>query len=222
MKLTDIVQFIQLNEDGEPTGQGPVELKDIVKAFPSKASKAIDKLWGGPRLVYHGMQFFDGDGLGLAYEKAEEAAKAEMDDHEVELSFHVGGTDELDMDDYNFTTKVEDAQECYLGYDPKHDVLYIGYDAWLDENDFNEKWDDEFKKATGKVFDMDDEEHQKVFDSAWEEWKKMGGYGMLFRLTPRGKAFSADVVLEDAGGFYRGIYRGPAFKRLGLIDVRLD
>jgi hypothetical protein len=37
-----------------------------------------------------------------------------------------------------------------------------------------------------------------------------------------GKTFKADLIQDSAGGFYKGIYGGHEFKRLGLVDLRLD
>ncbi|TXG76450.1 hypothetical protein E6P97_03480, partial [Patescibacteria group bacterium] len=49
----------------------PVELKDVIAAFPKNHTKALRHLWGGKRLVWHGERFFDDGELGSAYTKAE-------------------------------------------------------------------------------------------------------------------------------------------------------
>lgn len=158
----------------------PVELKDIVAAFPKHHGKAFSKLWGGRRLVWHGERFFDHDELGPAYQKAIDAAEEYINDgYEAEVNQIVRaeqlvssmGNDhdeDEDQDDdqddsydqaegsADFDWKAEfgddqggSRQECYLGYDPVRDKLYIGFDAWISEENFNSDFDDAFEKAAG-------------------------------------------------------------------------
>ncbi len=218
MKLSEI----KLLEAVESAPAGPIELKDLIKYFPGTYAKAIAKMWGKDRLVYKGMKFFDKGGLGEAYDKANDAIEAWIKDEdnkvEVALPVNVGI-----MDEFIYEASIDDVQEVYVGYRPDGDELYVGVDAWLDENDFNENWDREFKKASGETYDEENEEHSDAFHTAWKEYTSMGGYGILFHISfsPSGQA-EATVELESQGGFYRGVRAMSPFKSLGLVDIRLD
>jgi hypothetical protein len=222
MKLSEIhAHPIFEAEDGAPdlNGKDPIEVADVIKYFPKNYMKVLRVLWGKPRLSYHGMSFFgDGDN---AYDKIDAAIKAAIKDGlEVPVSIDVDGTDDLDMDSLNYDAPVSDYQEVYLGYQPSSDSLYVGIDAWLNEEDFNDAWDREFKNQTGESFDMDDEEHAKVFNSAWENYKDSDFYGILFKLSK--DLDDVEEVASIPGGFYKGIYRANTLKHLQLVDLRLD
>lgn len=225
MKLSEIVLRPVLEDEdgpkvGEDDGKGLVEVSEVVKGRkPEIAKKYLRAMWGKPRLAYHGMPFF-GSG-GTAYDHINDAVKAAIDQgFEVDVSIDVQGTDSVDMDELNYQATIDDQQEVYLGYDPRDDTLYVGIDAWLREEDFNEAWEREFKNATGEQFDDENDEHQKVFQSAWREYKDMGFYGILFKLSKDLDDVEEELVIP--GGFYAGIYRGHSLKRMGLIDLRLD
>lgn len=225
MKLSEIVtRFVAEDEDGpkvgEDDGKGLVEVATIVKdRKPEIAKKYLRAMWGKPRLAYNGMPFFgSGD---TAYEKIDAAVESAVKNGlEVEMSIPVEGTDDLDMDELNYQASIADTQEVYLGYDPKDNTLYVGVDAWLREEDFNEAWDREFENATGEAFDDENDEHQKVFNSAWKEYRDSGFVGILFKLS--NDLDDAEDVITMPGGFYAAIYRGSELKRMGLIDLRLD
>lgn len=218
MKLSEIV-VTQVAEDIE--GTGPVEVKDIVAGRnPKFAKQYLSKLWGKDnRLVFNGKPFF---GAGdTVYDDIQSALKQALEDHTVEVNLPVQGTDELDMDTFRFDAKVNDHQEVYLGYDSKRDALFVGVDAWISDEEFNDAWDEEFEKATGQEFDHGDPEHAAVFDSAWKAYQKMGFYGILIELTGD-PIDNGDIVEERSGGFYAGIHRSASFKTFGLVDLRLD
>ena len=221
MKLSELKIF----EAAEIAPAGPIELKDLIKYFPGNYAKAIQKMWGKDRLVYNGMKFFDGGELGEVYDKALEAIEAWVkdEDNKVPMSLSIPDGDELGMVEFEYDAAVDDVQEVYVGYRPESDELYIGVDAWLDENDFNESWDREFKKATGQEYDEEDEQHSALFHDAWKKYTSMGGYGILFHISfsPSGVC-EANVELESQGGFYRGVRAMSPFKSLGLVDIRLD
>ena len=225
MKLSEICTRPVLEDEdgpkvGEDDGKGLIEVATVVKdRKPEFAKKYLRALWGKPRLAYHGMPFFgSGD---TAYDHINDAVETAVKNGlEVEMSIPVEGTDDLDMDELNYQATISDQQEVYLGYDPKDDTLYVGVDAWLREEDFNEAWDREFENATGQAFDDEDDEHQKVFQSAWKEYRDSGFVGILFKLSK--DLDDADDVITMPGGFYAGIYRGRELKGMGLIDLRLD
>lgn len=216
----------------------PIELKDIINAFPRQHGKAISKLWGTRRLVWHGMRFFDHKTLGEAYTKSEEAVEEYMDreDLNVELSFQLDASkivvDNDEDDDAPGHADVEvtqtldyhDMQECYLGYSPKKDKLYIGFDAYSsDENAFTEAFEKAFEEATGLHFDDSNEEHQEVYTDVWHEYSESGAYGVIFEITDFHGVFDAEPAMAVMpGGFYRGTY--AKFKRThpDVVDLRLD
>lgn len=221
MKLAEIHShyIVEADEPGAPdlNGKGPIEVSDVLKYFPKNYQKVLRVLWGKPRLSFKGKPFFD-----EVYNDIDDALEqAKKDGYEVEMSIPVEGTDELDMDELNYQAEVADTQEVYLGYSPSEDCLYVGVDVWLQEESFNEAWDREFENATGEEFDMDNEEHAKVFNSAWKEYRDNGFVGALFKLEGDGP-FDAQEEITMPGGFYRGVRPSPTFKALKLVDLRLD
>lgn len=225
MKLSEIVSLTPVLEADEAseTGKGPVELSDILKDHDAKyAKRFVAALWGKPRLSYHGKQFF-GAGDNDLYGMIDSAVKAYIDDgFEVDISIAVEDPKDLGMDELNYKATLDDQQEVYLGYDPKSDQLFVGIDAWLREEDFNDAWDREFENETGEEYDEENEVHAAMFHSAWENYKDMGFFGVLFEMKFDGSSFDIEPVLEAEGGFYKGIYRDARFKQLGLFDLRLD
>lgn len=218
MKLSELKIF----EAAEAAPAGPIELKDLIKYFPSTYAKAIQKMWGKDRLVYKGMKFFDNGSLGEAYDKANDAVEQAMKDEgfTAPVSLAIPDGEDLSMTHFEYEAHVDDSQEVYLGYASESDKLYLGVDAWLNENDFNEEWDKQFKKETGQTYNEDNEDHSALFHDAWKKYSNMGGYGILFELDD--DLTSAEPVIMSQGGFYRGVRADPQFKRYGLVDVRLD
>lgn len=221
MKLSELVTHFVVEEDGPKVddGKGLVEVSAVVDGRkPEIAKKYLRAMWGKNRLAYNGMPFFgSGD---TAYDKIDAAVdEAIKQGLEVEMSIPVEGTDDLDMDELNYQATIHEHQEVYLGYDPKEDCLYLGVDAWLREEDFNEAWDREFKNSTGEEFDDENDEHQKVFQSAWREYRDSGFVGILFKLSK--DLDEAEDIMTMPGGFYKSIHR-TQMKGMGLIDLRLD
>lgn len=215
----------------------PVELKAIIDAFPKHHKQALDKLWGGKRLVWHGKRFFDDGGLGLAYEEAEKAAEEYINDgYNTDVNIELDAHDLAEQHDgsghatLRFDAEFGDLhggsrQECYLGYDPKKDKLYIGFDAWTDEENFNNDFDKAFEEAAGVEYDGDDHEHHKVFEQAWEEYKNenYGFWGLIFEITDHRGQYSAEEAMPPmSGGFYRGTYRTFKSTHPNVVDLRLD
>lgn len=234
-ELLKLQDPLQLNE-----ADVPVELQRLFSDGVSAnfAKKAIEKLWGGRRLTWHGDRFFDHNELGAAYVKAEEAAEAFINDgynEEVNMQIDAAHLADLDEDangEIDFTFDVEfgtahggDHQEVYLGYSPSHDKLYIGFDAWVSEDNFNDGWDAAFKEATGTDYDSDNEEHQAVFNEAWTEYKDdgYGFWGLVFEITNHHGEYSAEEALPPmAGGFYKGSYKLFKSHHPDVVDMRLD
>lgn len=210
----------------------PIELKDVIAAFPKHHTGALAKLWGGKRLVWHGMKFFEDDALGAAYIKAEEVAVAYMNDGyttdaNIDFSGEIDGEEISDTVtwDVEFGERGTDHQECYLGYDPVHDKLYIGFDVWTSEDDFNSAWDKAFEEAAGADFDGDDTEHRKIFDDAWNNYKNegMGFWGLVFEISYDGGKMTAEEALPPmTNGFYKGLFKLFKQQHPRVIDLRLD
>lgn len=209
----------------------PVELKAIVDAFPKHHGKAFQKLWGGNRLMWHGMPFFANNELGDAYVKAEEAAEAFIadgynTDARIDISGEVDGNDEHGDVSWDVEFEAENKQECYLGYDPTRDALYIGFDAWSNEDEFHTAFDEAFQETWGVPYDSDNEEHAAIFSEAWAEYKemKLGFWGLIFEITVDG---NNEMTAEEAlppmtGGFYSGTFKLFKQNHPNVINLRLD
>lgn len=237
MKLSEIAnrQVIEIDEEVEEATKakvgGPVEVKDIVTNFPTKAAKAIRALWGKDRLEYHGMKFFDGKEFGEAYEgiisAVEEHIKEGFEIHET-IQLDEDLVDAIDKksrwDEFELDMKLEegDYQEVYLGYNPKNDHLAYGIDAWMNEDEFNTAWDKAFKDNFGINFEYDEPTHEALFSSAHKQFKKLSFVGVLFDLALHGKEFRVIDSDQSADGFYQGLYGKQHFKSRGLVDIRLD
>lgn len=218
----------------------PIELKDLIKAFPHQHEKAIRHLWGTPRLMWNGMKFFNNGDLGKAYTKSLDAVEESMssEDVEVELSLQLDASklvyDNSEDDDvpghamveWNAGVDFNDCQECYVGYDPKKDKLYVGFDASANydaEQNFNEAFEDAFQEATGKSFDDSDEDHFEIHQELWDQYVKMGFFGLIFEITDHGGVLSAEPAMAPmTGGFYRGTYKTFKRQHPNVIDLRLD
>ena len=198
-----------------------LELKDVIKFFPNTYAKAIAVKWGDHALMYHGKPFFGKEGIRDVYDEINDVAEYVKETTKVQMIFQAEAND-LGFDEFDGEIDVAEAQEVYLGYDKDHDALYVGFDMWLDEESFNREWDEQFETQTGKSFDMDDPEHQEIFDSIWQQYKDQGMAGGLFRLIPSRGSFEAEEEYVMQGGFYRGIYSQSFFKNMDLIDLRLD
>jgi hypothetical protein len=208
----------------------PVELKDVIAAFPKHHGKALEKLWGGKRLVWHGKRFFDDDELGAAYIEAEKAAEAYIEDGyntdaHLDISGTIDGEDYSDSMTWDVQFEKDEKQECYLGYDPKSDKLYIGFDAWASEEEFNSAFDKAFEDMTGEEHDMDNEEHQAIFHEAFEAYKELGFgfWGLIFEITMEGDEMVAEEALPPmTNGFYKGTYKLFKQQHPNVVDLRLD
>lgn len=215
-----------------------VELDDIVKFFPGHHEAAIRKLWGTERLTWHGKKFFEGEELGDVYIEAEDAVDAVIQDVKVDGQITLSpvyrsGLPELEFEDdfveWEITFGKQDKQEVYLGYDPETDKLYMGFDAWANEQDYNDAFDDEFKRIVGEEFDYENEVHAAIAQQAWEAYQKgkLGFYGIIFEISIDKSSNMIDEAEElpeftNAGGFYRGVYTQFKSRYPHVLDLRLD
>jgi len=249
MKL--LQELLSLNE----APNVPIELEKLgKKAVQSGDKSQMDflqsmarKHWGGANLMWHGMRFFDQDGdTGPAYDKSIAAVEEafDVDDIKAESSMYLNannyvaqqhsGGDEHDDDmppgeaeiEWEETFYFKECQEVYIGYSPKRDKLYVGFDAWGNDEEFNNAFDKAFEEATGEEHNLDKEEHDELYREVWKEYTdgKMGFYGLLFEITDHNGEFHAELAYDPMqGGFYRGVYK--IFKRnegADVIDLRLD
>lgn len=212
--------------EAEVAGVNHVELEDLVKHFPNNHKKAIEKLWGGPRLTYNGVPFFaEGSGEDILGQ-AEAAVKAwHADGGEVQVDYS-NVSFEIDGQEYNVELSykenidpTEDGQEVYMGYDADQNALFQGYDVHYSEEVFNEEWDKAFEEETSMQFDYDDPQHSKAYHAAFEEFKHGSGF-IIFELTHEGDGMKADDVASGDGLFYPEGHKWA--KQQGLIDLRLD
>lgn len=211
-----IQELMTLKEDQD----GPVELTDLIANFPNNYKKAIRKLWGTPRLKLHGRSFFGDGGI---YDKldalAKKAVKAD-DGVEVEIftnAEYEGGRIELG---YNDKIDIAQSQEVYMGYDPKTDRLFSGWDSSLSEEEFNEQFDDEWKSTFDEEFDYDNTEHRRVYKEAFDRWSEMHPYFVIEIDARTLKVI--EVTHTGTEGFYK---RGLAMLKRqipSMIDLRLD
>jgi len=233
-ELLELPQQLVEAAAAEITKHGPVEIKDVIAHFPSKYKKVLQVLWGTHRLTYKGQQLFTGRessmddtaaDLGPVYMGAIHAAEKAM--KKMTVPVDIQGMPDVLLNDENVRRKhgnleseieseIDESQECYLGYDPKHDQLYIGFDCWLNDEAYNE---------FANQFDDSNPEIEKALNKVWKEFNEKKFQGELFKLTSSdGKNFKAeeDDSVSGPGGFYKAVYKSPGFKRLGLVDLRLD
>lgn len=224
-----LLQELHNLHEGAVPGENHVELANLVKHFPSNYKKAIEKLWGGPRLTYHGIPFF-GDSDSIYGDLLDKALKNWADDggelhielSNVEYAPEDGDPVDIEVSYDQPIDPMKDGQEVYMGYDANEDCLYVGLDVSASEEFFNDEWDKAFKEATGEDFDYDNKEHQKAFTAARQEMMKHGHW-MLFKLTENGGEFSAELADDGLGTFYHGDPNGYGIaKNMGFIDLRLD
>ena len=195
---------------------GPLEIADIVKAYPKYHMKAFQKLWGGHRLAWQGMSLFDKDTthLGKGYKQIIDAAEHEIFGSTIAVDI----ISSISSDSANIQFQKGDAQECYLGYDAHDNSMYVGFDAWADESELEEL----VKQYVAD--DGGDPEDEEEYAQAWSRFNanSPGFIGLLVHITGKPDNLDAEVIEAESGGFYSGIYRRSSFKRLGLKDLRLD
>lgn len=207
----------------------PLELKDIIKFFPNTYQKVIRAKLASDQITYHGhqLQHEDGDGdltFGPAYDNALAAAEEAMHENggvTVDVEADLSDVESHgDFHNYSFETPIDEKSEVYVGYSPREDALYVGFDCWISENEFNENWDREFKEATGEDFDNDDPAHEAAFKKVWDHFKDRMMYGMLFEISEHDGQWEANEVYCMPGTFYQGVYKFGGFSHLDLIDLR--
>lgn len=224
MEFNQIKELLQINEEKQEAPSGPIELKDIAKYFPKNAQKAVNKMIETDRLVYDGKNIMDD-----LYSIIEKAAKKSIDrDLEADVSVHFSdeweGEDdsvvEFDIDEVS--VQISDTQEVYLGYYPKGDFFVMGFDAWMNEEDFWQKVESEAEK---QGVDVDSDQWQTAANKLWK--KVRDDQGMHVRVEVEVTNGKAKVRNTDSGG---GVWYGSKYSGYGevkkqypdLLDIRLD
>lgn len=220
MKLTDIVQ----EADGERSWEGkPLELKDLVKYFPNNYKRAVNTVAKAGRLTFGGMEVFEkGGNNGPALERA--IAECEQflkdKDNTVDVNIDMDGT-VADIDEHGTVTgdyPLDQFNLVYTGYTVRGDNLVLGFDVWLDEEIFNQDWDEQFEKTFGEEFDMEDPKHEKIFKKAHKEWQSFSFMGVMLEVDEAFSVSMDSMPLPD--GFHKGLERMRS--RMGLIDFDLS
>lgn len=237
--MKTIKSLLFLTEEDLPKS-GHVAVEDLVKFFPSKHKQAIEKLWGTDRLTYKDEQFFDGDGYGPVYKGMLKVAKKALTSDEAKVTVSVspdampppsqkyrGYIESVKNFDEEIQLDAHDAQEVYVGYQPTSGNLWIGFDAWLDEKDLEDK----IEEFTSSLDDADHSTQDAIGDYIFKEAKEgLNFLGVLMELTSSdGKNFNVKEIIVEPDGFYKGVHSASAhvgkygpFSRLKLIDLRLD
>jgi hypothetical protein len=205
----------------------PIELADVVAAFPKHHGKAFSKLWGTKRLVWHGKRFFEDGTFGPAYKEALAVTDDYIKDgYNTDANLDISGT--VDGEDYQDTVtwdiEFSDTQEVYLGYDPKKDKLYLGYDAWATEDEFNSAFDKAFEEMTGEEFNNELPVHEAIFNEAWREFKhNFDFWGLIFEISMDGDSMTAEEAMSPMPhGFYHGVFKMFKQQHPNVIDLRRD
>lgn len=205
MNILDIIK--------EDAGARTYELTELISNFPKNHKLAIKKLWGSGRITYKGKSILS------MYQQLEEAAVKMMKGTDTEYS-----TVEMDIQNSDadpLQVIIGDHQECYLGYNVGDDLFYIGFDLWLNEQDFYDQFDKEYKKYYLKGKDYDSNPiSTAAFDWYWKNHLAASG---LYAVRTDGMSFTCvGGETRWPGLFYQKMYRQAWFKDYKLTDLRLD
>lgn len=218
MKLSDIVI-----QEETPTGDKPIELKEVTKYFPNTYQKAVRTLAKQGRLTFGGVLLFTKNGEnGPAINKALAEAHTlitdkDGDHNKVQIRVEMNGSvANLDNGtDFDIDAKIDDVNQAYIGYAQKGDYLIIGYDAWISDNEFNEEWDKKFEETFGEDFDNENTQHEKILNAAWKQFRDTQ---MFFGIAVEVDTnfYATMEEMPGTGGFYKGLY--PRLKDRRIID----
>lgn len=219
-------ELLTLREAEEAKANAPAELKDIVKAFPNNAAKAVQAMLDKGRALFMGKDIsLGGDWYNDLADKAEEVMKDKV---VIDVSFEVDHrtaqaiSDDYDDQPLSIGVKIDDGQECYCGYSPATNKLYFGFDAWTDlEEEYNNEFDSWFETVFGVQFDYDDKAHADFADAMHKQLINMAGAAALIEMPSERVEITSDEA-EHEGMFYTSIYKSHLFRNLKLIDLRLD
>lgn len=194
------------------------ELASIVKFFPNKYKTIIHQQAGKPhKLKYQGLDLFDEDGDGPALDGAVHEVKRQVSAGDIRMGYRLptplGAS-------FEYEAPIREAQRVWTAYNPHNNTLLLGFDAWIDEEDFNTHWDKFFEEHTGEEFDYDNDEHERIFSQVHRNFMKIGFYGLLFEVTINHRLkVEAELLSYSDGGFFKGTLNDPYVKSLGFIEL---
>ena len=208
----------------------PLELTDLIANFPNKYKKVVSEQWGKNRLSLNGLSFFaDGgiyDQLDAAVSKFVLTRKFDGIQIGMEsVTEYQDKTISLDYADRGDPTKY--GQECYMGFSPKIGKLLVAYDTSLQEDVFNEQFDDEWKSTFGKKeeFDLGNSGHGGIYNDLWDIFKDARVY-VVFEVVVSGKSVKISRQVHLPVNLKKGFYRhGHSLLKQeypDIIDLRLD
>lgn len=195
------------------------ELASIVKFFPNKYKAIIQHQVGKPhKLKYSGLDLFDESGDGPALDAATSEVKRLIARGDVEVDVSVPTPLGEPME---YSAPIKDAQRVWTAFEPGTNSLLLGYDAWIDEEDFNTAWDKFFQEQTGEEFDYDNDEHEHIFSQVHRNYMKMGFYGLLFEviITYPDKEVEAELRAIGSNGFFKGVMSQHHVKSLNVVEL---
>lgn len=220
MKL--IKELLNLNEANEADNRDTKDLKDIVKYFPNNTQKAVDAV--NSRLTYNGEKIF-----GDFYSKIDKAASKALVGEKFELNLgnlvngrfptKKGGTAELDVE--YVEVEIEEGQEVYLGYVPNRDYFVMGFDSFLNEDDF---WQALQKEANKQKIDTESQQYDKMCSKIWKYLNNSMGMNITFEIKIKGSKIDVFHIVTQEDTFYgkKGNYKQLKTLYPGIIDIRLD
>ena len=189
------------------------ELASIVKTFPNKYRDIIQHQAGKPhKLKWQGQDLFAESGDGPALMALVVNVKRLLQEDEVKVDIHLP----TPLGDFEYEASIRDVQHVWTAYKPDSDALLLGFDGWIDEEDFNTHWDKFFEEQTGEEFDYDNDEHERIFSQVHQRYLKVGFYGLLFEVE---RSSSPELMYYSDNGFFKGTLSDPFVKRLDFIEL---
>jgi len=210
--MSILKELVQLHEEAT---KAPEELMDILKrSEPAIAAKYARALMNQNRLTIHGMPVDD------VLEKASQLLHKNMKAEIIETSLEVNGEGSLKDFELRLEMEVSEAQDVYFGV-TKNGNMYLGADVWVHDEQFDEEFEKQFKKSNGIAYNEEDDDHHLCYEKAWKEFsRKLNFWGRLYEVNNTLTGLHTEY--ENAGGFYRGLYKSPMLKGMKLVDIRLD
>lgn len=201
-----------LQEISDNPNETVAELSVLKQAFPKSWRKIVEQLVKKQsRLKFAGYDIYDVTGFGPAIYGLTNAFKEVVKQGKVEVEV------EFKTQQYTDMVPIHDANLVAIYYSHKDNCIFLGYDAWIDPEDFNRSFDAFFEKENDEPFDYDNPDHEEVYDHAVQEFNKVGMYGLLIKGTYASGFPRLDVFHEAARGFFKGIE--PLIQPLDLIKL---